>query len=374
MMSAIAMLSLPVHHTEAAPEYDRVYLKKETGKAVVRDVEGNKIFSNKDAQLSLEHAMKNAKTVMVTEGKYNCYNRVEVPRSNITLIIDQDATVRAAEDADMSEWPELVDKNGDLFRQLIYNRKYNNIRIINLGTLIQPDVGRGPHPDPNLGKYNSGAAIWFDGRESRIRGGLVFSPGTIKNAPDGYGHGVGIFNADAVRVPFLYSDGMGQATLWMENTRGCSVGTVINEPKGKGEQEGESIDLNAYNEFNVINTVIGVGKTSGNDQVLDINASKNILVGQVVTAKEARVSAKEVVTITGGAGERWADGTDGSKGTTIGERVTISDLKETRMEIRGPVNLRKVDKQMDVFCKFVIKTKNGRTLTYGGSQTIRIAD
>ncbi|MEF8788308.1 MAG: hypothetical protein V5A84_04495, partial [Planctomycetota bacterium] len=320
---------------------------------------------------SIEWALGHGRTVIVTDGEYGAEDRIEVPRPDVTLIVAEGATIRPAEDADMDAWPELRGNQGDLFRQLIYNKGHDGVRIINFGTLAAPPTWFGRHSDEGHA-YNSSAAIWYDGRQgggSGITGGLVFSPGKIVDA-DNHGHGVAIHDVEAVRVPFLHSVGMGHALLWMAGCRRCSVGTVVNIPT-EGAGEGESLDMTAYNEDNVIDTVIGLGETSPRDEVLDINASPDNVIGQVI----GWADIKDMVTITDGCGMRFSEreASPNSNGTRIGSRVVLGKPRNIRKAVDAPGEPAELDR-LDVTARFIVTDSQGRTFSYGGTQHVNIGD
>lgn len=376
MIVFTAMMWLAVANAHGAAS--RLFLGKQEGEVLVQDRSGKTVFRNRDAKPCLEYALQQAKTVMVTEGEYNCSSRVDVPRSDVTLVIGQNATVRPAEGADMGAWPVLKGLQENLFRPLIYNQRHDNVRIVNLGTLIAPDSWSG-RKDPDLGRYNSSAAIWFDGRpdgvtaasEAGMKGGLVYSPGNIIDL-DKHGHGVAIHNAESVCVPFLYSSNMGHAVLWLEGTRNCAVGTVVNIPQ-EGSGEGESADLNAFNQNTTIGTVVGLGYVyNRQDEVLDINASPNTLVGQVVGLSNIR----RLVNITNRAGNRFAKGKETSEGTVVGERYRLakSDIEGMKKVMDAPEDLKKVGDCLNVTVHFIVTIKQDTTFKYGGTQHIILAD
>jgi len=288
---------------ESGGDQPRLLLDKVDGKAVVRDTEGEIRFRREGPEKSIEWALSHARSVIITEGTYGAGNRIDVPRPDVTLIIGQGAKLRPAEGAEMDLWPTLRGHQDNLFRQLIYNKGHDGVRIINLGTLVAPPTWAGRQSEESY-RYNSSAAIWYDGRQegdSGIVGGVVFSPGKIIDV-DNHGHGVAIHDAASVRVPFLHSVGMGHALLWLAGCRRCSVGTVVNVPT-QGAGEGESVDMNAYNEGNVIDTMVGLGATTDNDEALDINPSPNNLIGQAVGSADI----KTLVNVTAGCGMRFSE-------------------------------------------------------------------
>jgi hypothetical protein len=61
---------------------------------VVRSCANRKIlFQNADPQLAIEWGLANARTTVVPAGKYVISDRVDIPRDDVTLIIDKDAGI-----------------------------------------------------------------------------------------------------------------------------------------------------------------------------------------------------------------------------------------------------------------------------------------
>ncbi len=354
--------STPCLAAERDPSYPRltVVKAKEGDALTVRAPEEGRVRRFREAERAIEWGLAHTRTMVVSEGRYGLTGRVEIPRPRVTLIIGKDATLRVADDADLADWPVLEGAQDDLFRQLLYNRGHDGVRIVNVGLLVAPPVSR------DKPRHNSSAAIWFDGCQgggSGIDGGLVYSPGAIEG--EGYGHAVAIHDAERVRVPFVYGKSIDQAVLWLEGCRRCSVGTVVN--LAAATEEGETVDMNAWNEHVVIDTVVGVGPRPGADQVLDVNASPDNLVNQVVGVR----GTKNMVSVSSGAGMRFSEraASPDSKGTRVGPLVTIDEVQTMRKTNRWP-SIPEDLPRLTVTAKFVVVDGQGRKHEYGGTHHV----
>jgi hypothetical protein len=73
---------------------ETVLILPQGDQTIVRAFEGDKtLFQNADPQLAMEWALTNARTAVVLAGKYVVSESVDIPRDDVTLIIDQGAEI-----------------------------------------------------------------------------------------------------------------------------------------------------------------------------------------------------------------------------------------------------------------------------------------
>jgi hypothetical protein len=120
----------------------------------------NVLFSSQDPRQAIKWALNHSRIAILTGGEFGVTDEVRIPRSGVTLIIAQDATLQAAEGA---QWTAVSEGHGD-YRPLIHNQGMDNVAVINFGTLRAPPRG--------------GACIMFNGRsggelDEKFRDSLV---------------------------------------------------------------------------------------------------------------------------------------------------------------------------------------------------------
>jgi hypothetical protein len=267
---------------------------------VKRQAAENVLFSNDDPRQAIEWALKHSRIAIVTGGEFSVTDGVRIPRPGVTLIIAQDATLQAAEDAPFTA---VSEGHGD-YRPLIHNQGMDRVAVINFGTLRA--VRRG------------GACLMFNGRsggELGIDGGLVFSTGTLTQCGDA----IWLVDSKNVQIPFAGDDSYGNNLMAIEGCEDLQIDTVAGLAGDKAG-ENETIDLNSYSRRISIHRMIG---TSHSEQVLDVNNSTDILVEEIVGytgSEEFRGNLVDVITY-------------GPKGRRLTQRPRIP--KSENIEIRA---------------------------------------
>jgi hypothetical protein len=258
------------------------------------------LFSNDDPRQAIEWALKHSRIAIVTGGEFSVTDGVRIPRPGVSLIIAQDATLQAAEDA---QFTAVSEGHGD-YCPLIHNQGMDRVAVINFGTLRAVRCG--------------GACLMFNGRsggELGIDGGLVFSTGTLTQCGDA----IWLVDSKNVQIPFAGDDSYGNNLMAIEGCEDLQIDTVAGLAGDKAG-ENETIDLNSYSRRIRIHRMIG---TSHSEQVLDVNNSTDILVDEIVGytgSEEFRDHLVDVITY-------------GPKGRRLTQRPRIP--KSENIEIRA---------------------------------------
>ena len=67
---------------------------------VVRSLKSRHVrYTNHDPQLAIEWSLQNGRTTILQPGKYAIADRIDIPRSDVTLIIEEGAEIRLLEGA-----------------------------------------------------------------------------------------------------------------------------------------------------------------------------------------------------------------------------------------------------------------------------------
>ena len=146
-------------------KFTSILLYEKDGNYIAADGEsGQTLREGKLAQEIIEWAMTMADAAVLQKGLFQVHTTINVPRSDVALIIGKKATLQPAPGAKMSV---LSTWHAD-YLALIRITHRDNVKLINLGKLV----------------YKGHHAFIFDGRNGGkigIDGGLIFSAGILEN-------------------------------------------------------------------------------------------------------------------------------------------------------------------------------------------------
>jgi len=157
-----------------------VLISPQGDQTVVRSFKGDKIlFKNTDPQLAIEWGLTSARTAVVLAGKYVVSDRIDIPRDDVTLIIDQGAEISLNPDTEHKANIGFKSRNLPNYWQLVplvWNRGHDNVRVICLGTMLHSIWDK-----KTSGKQT--VPIVFDGRNEKrtcgVNGGLLLVAGSL---------------------------------------------------------------------------------------------------------------------------------------------------------------------------------------------------
>lgn len=237
-----------------------VTVTRQDGLCVVKPGETEKVlFRSQDPRQAIEWALRHSRTAILTDGEFSVRDGVRIPRSGVTLIIAEDATLQAAVGAQLTA---VSEGHGD-YRPLIHNQGMDKVAVINFGTL--------------RASIRGGTCIMFNGRsngELGINGGLVFSTGTLAQCGDA----IWLVDSKNLQIPFAGAKSYDNNLMAIEGCEDLQI-DVVAGLAGSKAGENETIDLNSYSRRITIRRMIG---TSPSEQVLDVNNSTDIRVDEIV--------------------------------------------------------------------------------------------
>ena len=351
---------------------DETVLVSKKGKlTVVRGFKNRRkiLYRHKDAQLAIEWAMANARITVVLAGEYIINDSIDAPRDGVTLIIDQEASIKLD--------PEANPRSNLTFRSSSSRGKYsqqlvpliwvrrNNVRVYNFGNMRHsswnyPDREM---PKPELYKDRSlrfikeeitgcngqTFPVVFDGRNEELTagvdGGVVVATGAGHNF-------VLCLDAKNMQVPLIFPEPSGgDAVLCMEGCDDANVGMVVNLASTKYGKCGETVDLNSS--CNRIKLDLLIGERS--KEIIDCNAGHADVKELVSIGKP-----QQLFTLSPGSGQRWTYRNRVKKHLQI-EKTTILD-KDV-----GVKRIITVPKLPEALPCFTVKASVEVTMdTYGG--------
>jgi len=261
---------------------ETVLVSPKGGETVVRAFEGDKVlFKNADAQLAIEWGLANARTTVVLAGKYVICDRIDIPRDDVTLIIDKDAELALNPDTTAHTYEMGFRPIGSWKRLcMIYNRHRNNVRVISLGT-IRPWRVRPPKDEAWTRKNRKGTPyrgtwpIFFDGRNPKrtcgIQGGFLLTAGSMGDA-------IWLLDCSGMEVSLIAHKFGGDGSIVLEGCEDINLGMLVNLATTPGGKTGEVIDLNGRDKAITIERAIGERP----NEIVDNNSSY-VDVGEVVS-------------------------------------------------------------------------------------------
>jgi len=216
------------------------------------------LFSSLDPREAIEWALAHSRIAVLAGGRFRVTDGVRIPRSGVALVIGPDASLEAAENATLTG---VTEGHGE-YRPLIHVEGKDHVAVLNFGTLRA-----GPR----------GTCIMLNGRSGGdlgIDGGLLFSSGVLTDCGDA----IWVVDSTNVHIPFAAAAGYRNALLAIEGSEDVRIGVAAGLA-GSIARENETIDLNSYCRRIDIEHLIG---TSRSEQVLDVNNSTDVTVGEIV--------------------------------------------------------------------------------------------
>jgi len=323
---------------------DTVLISQRGDQTVVRPFEGHKtLFKNADPQLAVEWALANARTTLLLAGKYVVSDCIDIPRDDVTLIIDQNAEI--------SLNPETEHKVDIGFRcskpgywklvPLIYNHGHDNVRVISLGTLVRSVWDDGNHAEGTI-------PIVFDGRNDErtcgVEGGLLVMTGPSAHAPL-------LLDAQGVHVPLVTLTGL-DAAIILEGCENCNLGMIVNLASEPGGKTGETVDLNSSNRRITIERLVG----ERSQEIIDMNGS-HADVKEMVSVG----NPQKLLCFCVGSGPRWTSRPRTADRLDVWQAAVLEDAADVRRRIEAP-------KLPDALPRFTVKATVEVTLKDGSKK------
>lgn len=254
--------------------FEYICISQEDDKIIARDGNSGKTLRESEYPREIiEWAMTMADITILQKGQYEIPGTLEIPRSNVSLIVGKEALLVAAPEANLTV---LSEGHGN-FPSLIRNKNRDNVKIINLGTL---DAGGEMVDGPDVRAKNGWpSCVTFDGRNGGtcgIKGGLIFSTGTV-NSHDAFW----IVDSKNLKIPLLWRSALGNAPIAMEGCEDSRLGFIAGL-MGEKANENETLDFNSFNQRIKVDTVLGWVPGGTKDEILDINNSPDCTIDRVI--------------------------------------------------------------------------------------------
>ena len=327
---------------------ETVLISRQGDQTVVRPFEGNKIlFKNADPQLAIEWGLASARTTVVLGGKYVVSDSIGIPRDDVTLIIDRGAEISLNPDktGHKTDIGFRSRRNPGSWRivPLIYNHGHDNVRVIQLGTLVH-SVWQDQKPGTQT------FPIVFDGRNDKrtcgVEGGMLLVAGSAAQS-------CLLLDARRVHVPLVALDSGIDAVLALEGCEDCRLGMIVNLAPKPGGTTGETVDLNSRNRGITIERLVG----ERSNEIIDCNQS-HATVGEIVSIGKPQ----KLYTTSKGSGPRWT-----SKQSTVD---VLLDVKQTTIleDATGVRRRIEAPKLPDALPRFTVKATVEVTLKDGSKK------
>ena len=299
---------------------ETVLVSPQGDQTLVRSFKSKKIlFQNADPQLAMEWGLANARTTLVLAGKYVVSESVDIPRDDVTLIIDQGAEI--------SLNPQTEHKTDIGFRPagshqlvpLIYNHGRDNVRVIHLGTLVHSAWSDTKPPKQTF-------PIVFDGRNEKrtcgVEGGLLLVAGSAAQS-------FLLLDVRGVHVPLLTldSDSRMDGVLTLEGCEDCRLGMIVNLAPEPGGKTGETVDLNSSNRNITIERLVG----ERSQEIIDMNGS-HADVKEIVSIGKPQ----KLLCFCVGSGPRWTSRPRAANRLDVWQAAVLEDVTDVRRRIEVP--------------------------------------
>lgn len=239
---------------------ETVLVSPQGDRTAVRRFEGDKVlFQNADPQLAIEWAMAHARTTVLLAGKYVVSDRIDIPRDDVTLIIDRRAAISVNPDETGHTYIGFRPEGSWKRLCIIYNRGRNNVRVISFGTILSwikrpPKEQAWTRENRQGTPYRGTWPIFFDGRNDKrtcgIQGGMLLTTGTIDEA-------LWLLDSSGIQVPIIAHKFGGDGSLVLEGCEDCALGMLVNLASTPGGKTGETLDMNGRNKEITIERAIG---------------------------------------------------------------------------------------------------------------------
>lgn len=293
MAVGLAVLS-SVQAAENSWRDDTALVSRQDARTIVRGLDGDKIlFGHADAQMAIEWAMANKRTTVVLAGKYVINDRIDIPRDDVTLILDKNSELALNPDTTAHTYIGFRPDGSWKRLCMIYNKGRNNVRVISLGTIgswtVQPPKEEAWSRRNRKGTpYRGTWPIFFDGRNDErtcgIQGGFLLTAGTMGGTHE---HGaiwphdqeaIWLVDSSGVEVPLIAHRFGGDGSIVLEGCEDIKLGMLVNLATTPGGKTGEVIDLNGRCTGITIERAIGERP----NEIVDNNSSYAD-VGEVVS-------------------------------------------------------------------------------------------
>ena len=340
------MILSPDSLLQAAPDEwkkDTVLVSKEGAETVARHPGNDEVlFRNMDPQLTIEWGMKMVGTTVLLAGEYLVSDRIDVPRPNVTLIVDQDAVLKLNSETKHTTI-DFKSRNAGYWQMMpmIYNKGQDNFRILMFGTLEKWKRETKTNGEQTL-------PLMYDGRNEKrdcgLSGGMMIVTG---HATDSFW----LVDSSKVDVPLLTLDTNPGASLVLEGCEDCALGMIASIAPEPGGKTAETIDLNSRSIDITIERLVGERSW----EIIDCNESHVIVEEAVSIGKAQKMFGRGPV-----SGPRFTDRKGfGSRSLDVRKTATLADAVSARL-------IHEVPKLPEALPIFTVKTTVEVTLKGGG--------
>jgi len=258
--------------SEEKKEPDVLLVSLDNNEAVAQKPSSDEVlFRNADPQLTVEWALANARTTVMLAGNYRIQDRIDIPRDDVTLIIDQKAVLGLATDAKCtSPEPGFRGRDGRRYpiRVLVYNKLRQGVRVYYFG-----EVAKDQNPI---------MPVIYDGR--RKEGGIGIHCGEfITTSP--YMRHQCFFVDVRMDIPLFARQAGNESPITIEGGVYCRVGFAAALAAEPGGKTGEVVDLNSNNFDTHIDTVVG----ERSYEIVDSNASSTLVKNMISIGKPQKL-------------------------------------------------------------------------------------
>ena len=302
------------------------------------------LFKNADPQLAIEWGMANARNTVLLGGEYLVSDRIDVPRPDVTLIVDRDAVLKLNPDTEHTTI-DFKSRNAGYWQMapMIYNKGHDKVRVLMFGTLEKWKRETKTNGEQTL-------PLMFDGRNAKgdcgLQGGMLLVTG---RATDSFW----LVDSSKVEVPIVALDTGPGAALVLEGCEDCRLGMIASVAPEPGGKTGETIDLNSRSIDITIERLVGERAY----EIIDCNES-HVVVDEAISVGEAqKMFGRGPV-----SGPRFTDRRSfGSRSLDVRKTTTLGDAVSARLIHEVPI-------LPDSLPRFTVKTTVEVTLTGGGKK------
>ncbi len=312
------------------------------------------LFASDDAQRAIEWGLSNARTTVVLAGEYIVSDRIDVPRADVTLIVDRGAVLKLNPDTEHTTIGFKA-RNPDYWQMLpmIYNRGHDGFRVLVFGTLVKWRRETGTRGKQTL-------PLMFDGRNERgdcgLKGGMLLVTG---HATESFF----LIDSSKVEVPIVALDTGPGAALVLEGSEDCHLGLIASVAPEPGGKTAETVDLNSRNLDITIERLVG----ERSYEIIDCNES------HVVVDEAVSVGPPQKLFGRGAAsGPRFTDRRSfGSRSLNVKKTTILRDAVSARL-------IHEIPELPDALPRFTVKTtvevthEDGRKTRYEKSVEIHL--
>ena len=343
-LMALVLFSLPLW---ADWKKTTVLVSRSGAEVVVRHPgEEVVLFRHADPQRAIEWGMMNARHTVLLAGEYVVADRIDVPRADVTLIIDKGAVLKLDPESTHSSI-DFKSRNAGYWQMvpMIYNRGHDNFRALIFGKLEK-------YRWETESKGKQTLPLMFDGRNEKgncgLSGGLLLMTGHATDS-------LWLVDSSKVAVPIVALDTGPGASLVLEGCEDCHLGMIASVAPKPGGKTAETIDLNSRNIDITIERLVG----ERSYEIIDCNES-HVVVEEVVSIGAAqKLFGRGPV-----SGPRFTDRTGfGSRSLEVRKTTILKNARTARL-------IHEVPQLPAGLPKFKVKTsvevdlKNGEKKSY----------